>query len=427
MRDPRIILPTSLHYGSYDSLAQHPLLDDNGDGVPSYILGNGDGVQVASLTLGEGIKVNALGNPADIATVAPSISLPMSTSTTQLWLKANTNSRVARAWAEISRPGSLTTGGGSGQVIPTFDIIPLIYDGNGWAGDYNKFDTAGTYNIHYYTKDIQTGDISPAVSSTVYKQLANNTPPMAFSLISPNDEASPAPIFPLTWQESSSRNSLTYTLLVATDSTFNTIVYREESIPQAVTYISGTVLKDPASTTGGYYCQNGDSYCFWKVQAIDKYGSITESNTRSFTIVSTNGLPGIIKGNLTNSTTGAPIAGGTVTVGSQNFTTLSNGAFIFVTSTGSYNMTASATGYQQKVLPVIATAGAIRDGSMALATGTIKPGDCSGDGVVTIAEVQSAINMFLGLTAPLTCIDVDNSGAVSISEVQKVINSFLGL
>ena len=55
------------------------------------------------------------------------------------------------------------------------------------------------------------------------------------------------------------------------------------------------------------------------------------------------------------------------------------------------------------------------------------PGDCGNVGYVTITGVQSAINMFLGLTKVETCVDRDNSNSVSIGEVQMVINSFLGL
>jgi len=54
-------------------------------------------------------------------------------------------------------------------------------------------------------------------------------------------------------------------------------------------------------------------------------------------------------------------------------------------------------------------------------------GDCNGDTTVTIAEVQSAINMFLGLKDVLPCVDENNSKSVSIDEVQKTINTFLGL
>jgi YVTN family beta-propeller protein len=60
--------------------------------------------------------------------------------------------------------------------------------------------------------------------------------------------------------------------------------------------------------------------------------------------------------------------------------------------------------------------------NIALATG-----DCDGNGTVTISEVQSAINMFLGLKPPVVCVDEDFSNIVSISEVQKTINTFLGL
>lgn len=54
-------------------------------------------------------------------------------------------------------------------------------------------------------------------------------------------------------------------------------------------------------------------------------------------------------------------------------------------------------------------------------------GDCDFNGTVTIAEVQSAINMFLGLKPPAPCVDEDLSGSVNIAEVQKTINTFLGL
>jgi hypothetical protein len=428
VRDPRK-KPESYRYGSYDILAQHPLLDDDGDQIASYLLGNADGKQVASLTLGEGIRVNALSNPADIASVAPATSLLTTQTTARLWLKANSNPRVARAWAEIRRPGSLTTGGGSGQVIPTLDMIPLIYDGSGWIGDYSKFDSVGTYDIYYYTKDNQTDDISPTVTAKVYKQTASNTAPSAFSLISPDNKGTPPPMFPLSWQESTDSNGLTYTLLVATDQNFSTIVYREENIPQNATYMPKDALKDPASATGGYYCSNGDSYCYWKITATDSYGATTESNTQSFTITSSNGLPALLKGYVRNSTSGIPIAGAKVDTGTATTNTLSNGAYLMAVPTGTVNLTITATGYLTKNLSdLAATAGVVLSNDIGLSSAaSTKPGDCDNSGIVTIAEVQSAINMFLGLKTVDVCVDIDNSSSVSIAEVQKVINSFLGL
>jgi YD repeat-containing protein len=69
------------------------------------------------------------------------------------------------------------------------------------------------------------------------------------------------------------------------------------------------------------------------------------------------------------------------------------------------------------------------------------PGDCDGDGAVSIGEVQKAINQFLGIAqagalgfaqaeapVPPSCgVDCNGDGTVSIGEVQKVINGFLGL
>jgi len=57
----------------------------------------------------------------------------------------------------------------------------------------------------------------------------------------------------------------------------------------------------------------------------------------------------------------------------------------------------------------------------------VKAGDCDNGGTISIAEVQAAINMYLGLMPVTACVDSDNSGSVSIAEVQKVINGYLGL
>lgn len=55
------------------------------------------------------------------------------------------------------------------------------------------------------------------------------------------------------------------------------------------------------------------------------------------------------------------------------------------------------------------------------------PGDCDSDNMVSISEVQSAINMFLGIKPVAGCVDISSDGIVAINEVQKTINSFLGI
>lgn len=55
------------------------------------------------------------------------------------------------------------------------------------------------------------------------------------------------------------------------------------------------------------------------------------------------------------------------------------------------------------------------------------PGDCNGDGLTTIDEVQKIINCFLGILMQECCCDLNGDGKCTIDEVQKVINAFLGI
>ncbi|MBL0226587.1 MAG: putative Ig domain-containing protein [Geobacteraceae bacterium] len=323
LRDPRTV-PLGIHSGVIDTRAQHPLLNDNGDNIATYDLeGAADGVAAASLYLGEGIRVPAGGNPADIISVAvsPSNILAVGTSSATISLQVNDNSRVDRAWVEISTPNTTAGTGGTGQVIPgNLDSMPLIYDGLKWVGDYSGFTTAGTYHVYYYTRDNKTGDISPMVHSVAYKKKDTNTPPSTFSLVSPADASVQNPPTIMTWQNSTDSDGLTYTLLVATDGPSdanfnNSIIYRQEDLHTPMTIVPDSALKNPA-VPGSYYCQNSTSWCWWKVQAIDAYGEMTESEKRSFTVVKTNALTVFVKAVVTSG--GLPVNMASCTVNPGN-------------------------------------------------------------------------------------------------------------
>jgi hypothetical protein len=75
----------------------------------------------------------------------------------------------------------------------------------------------------------------------------------------------------------------------------------------------------------------------------------------------------------------------------------------------------------------ITSAGGTGASAGTVQTAFLRGGDCDGDDKVSIAEVQAAINMYLGIMPVSACVDSDNSGSVSIAEVQKVINGYLGL
>jgi len=162
--------------------------------------------------------------------------------------------------------------------------------------------------------------------------------------------------------------------------------------------VSGTADPTPAAYT-------------WTVDTTPPTISITPVATPTSTTTQT--IAGTIE------------AGATVTV---TCPTAATGPSVYPTST-SWNVAISSLKPGDNIITATATdaAGNTAHASTTIVmTATAKPGDCDGSGSITIAEVQGAINMYLGLKAPAVCVDINNDG-VSIDEVQKVINGYLGL
>jgi hypothetical protein len=90
---------------------------------------------------------------------------------------------------------------------------------------------------------------------------------------------------------------------------------------------------------------NGTTY-FYKVAAVNSVGTGAQSNERSATPAAP-AAPGAISGTVTNATTAAAISGATVTIqGGASTTTDGSGNYTFSNVTpGSYNVSASASGY----------------------------------------------------------------------------------
>ena len=114
--------------------------------------------------------------------------------------------------------------------------------------------------------------------------------------------------------------------------------------------------------------------------------------------------------------TGSPIFAWTF--GDQTAPSMTQNVSHTYAAAGTYNWNLTAT---------INGLACIHSGSITISTPGAKPGDCNGDGTVSIGEVQKAINMFLGTQATGCGVDCNADGTVSIGEVQKVINGFLGL
>jgi hypothetical protein len=170
---------------------------------------------------------------------------------------------------------------------------------------------------------------------------------------------------------------------------------------------------------------------------VGSYDSIVISATNSTGTVSLPAFPILVTASLPPTISGTPATTafwGMVysfipTVTNANGFTLAGSlppGIVFNAETGALSGVPTGTGTFNNIVVTAHNS----SGSASLPAFSIlvqKPGDCDHDGAVTISEVQSAINMFLGMRAVTGCVDLDGSGAVSIAEVQKVINAFLGL
>jgi YD repeat-containing protein len=347
------------HAGVWDTLAQHPLLDSDGDHIGSYQLDNTlDGQNVATLKLGAGaVKTNASDNPADIKSTSATEYLQADEKNRSLWLTINQDSRDITAWIEIKKPGVTTTsGGGTGQVIIDLDTASLTRNAaqSRWEFTYTGFFDSGTYEIFYYTQDNLTGDISPMARSVVYKNRAgDNAAPNAFGLISPPDvSVDPAKVktfLSFQWEPSSDSDGLTYTLIVSTDSQMNNQVYRQEGITDTFLILPDGILQDLTT----YY---------WTVLAVDSFGKMSAANSGQpwiFRTDNNNALPAMIKGYIVDDT-GQPVAGATIsTNGGQSTSSLSSGAYVLTVSPNNYIVTVNKTGYAVAQAGIATAAGAV--------------------------------------------------------------------
>jgi hypothetical protein len=350
----------------FDASVQHPLFDDNGDSVGSNDLSDPDG-DGKCFPPGQGLCTQELfigvssitGNdPGDVAVTHVTHDLFLGiaeTSTSGLWAQVDNNSRLSAIWVEVKPPGySLVDPGSTGQVeLDLPKTLTIDYNGDldryEWY-DLSGFDDPGTYQVFYFAKDTDTGNVSPLMESRVYKALDGNNPPDSFTLVSPdNGSEQTYSVFILSWNDTTDPDGdlLTYTLLLSKDDAN----FSDPVLKEGIKYNSCLVGPEEGITDLGTF--------YWKVLAIDEYGAIRESDVRYFTTNITNPIAGWIKGLVYNTETNAPINDAAVTIGSLSLSASLNGYFLGILSPGSYTLSASKSGYNPESLPVTITEGSV--------------------------------------------------------------------
>jgi YVTN family beta-propeller protein len=277
----------------YDEATQHPLLDDNGDGQGSNTLTaamNSDGHAAETILLGVGLnyKTNSALNPAEILHVNHTIYLNAYESAATLEMMVNNANYVNSAPVDIRKPSVILNSSGA-ETSEQLEITNLprrfmsCSSTNLCVADFEQFIEPGMYEAFYFVRDNETNDISPIRRSVIYKNYANNPSPSVFDLVEPLDDSEHKTTLMFKWDSSSDSNGpVTYNFIVATDESFNDIVYQQEELEIAMTYVDDAVGLEDQTT---YY---------WKVEAVDPFGErTTSSSVFSLTTNNTNAPPSI--------------------------------------------------------------------------------------------------------------------------------------
>ena len=259
----------------YDFALQHPLLDDNGQGGSNSLPLNGDGYIAQNIVLGHN-ENQAL---EIIQTKILPQQLKPDENTLRFEVTVNDTDRVKRVWVEIRKPDVRlqdmrlqylydSTGLQQSVELEEFDMLP-DFQNSTYTLISDTFDIPGQYIVYFYVKD-KEGITSGYKETVVYKSKANNNPPLPFHPIYPmNLNGTEFSDVILEWEgtRDPENDRLSYSLILSTD----TDTFIKERIFDTIYFVSLPKSWDKKDV-------------FWKVQAIDDYGNVTDTPTWKFKI-----------------------------------------------------------------------------------------------------------------------------------------------
>ena len=337
--------------GRLKSPTQHPQIDDNGDGISSNqtSLFSNDGQYSENVFIGtSSISTN---QPLEsIVNVTSDMFLEMTETNANFWASVENKSQIRSIWIEIKRPDySPEEPEDSSQREMNLNQIEGTYNDktNRFEWDIDDaFDISGLYQIFYFVIDHATGQMSSFKDSRVYKNQTGNSSPNAFCIYSPENAAL---VFPqkigdrfyiiFDWEDTldPDGNFFNYALYLSrSDSSFRhpTII---KDIRESTLFLD---LTDDMPINFKYY---------WKIQAIDEYGAIQESEIREFDLKSPNQEEfGLIKGCVYNYGTDIKLTHVNVTSNSResHFVMPNQSCYLGTIPFSTHLISASAEGYQ---------------------------------------------------------------------------------
>ena len=404
----------------FDDSLQHPLLDDNGDGIGSNDLGVSVGDGLLSEKLFIGVSSVTGNDPGDVSLteVADAVFINAGEdNTSSLWAKVDDSKRLRTIWVEIKPPGYTPVDpGDSGQVemilSKTIGIYSEAEERYEWP-NLGGFTDPGTYRAFYFARDDETGNVSSLETTTIYKAKSDNTIPDPFALILPRDGAKILDeVFLLDWEDSSDQDgdSLTYTVLFSEDDPNFINPMRKGGLRRS-SYI-GSRIVDGIKDSTHYY---------WKVQATDQYGGVRETSVREFDTNFVNFLIVALQVHVYSVSTGESITEANVRVGNTDLVK-TDSYFFGLIPPGDYDLEVDAIGYS----PIIYSSYTIPEVVIAEMDFGLEVdltqffGDIDGDSDVDLVDAIIVLQVLAGMQ-PSALIhleaDVNNDNKIGLAEV----------
>ncbi|MCP4698285.1 MAG: DUF1566 domain-containing protein [Gammaproteobacteria bacterium] len=356
-----------------DDALQHPLLDDNGDGIGSNLLSRfgGDGAKAGKRYLGavRPSEVNS-GSDAEIYAVTNTLFLEPDEFAFTLEITVNNAHQVVTAPVDIRRPSVrlnevLQEYTEQREIedlcrIPTMDcnadintcIVNITSATASEGCPAPLFGEPGKYELFYFVQD-PAGNISSIRRSAVYKKKPENENrvPRDFVLLAPaNGTMQPSTLL-FDWNPAVDLDGdvVTYTLLLSASEQdfYANVVYKQEELTASMTYIDmKTVIRDGRldGTTG---LKDSTAY-YWRVEAIDNYGAKNASAIFSFTAGNLNIPPNYAELNVVNAADYSSISAANIQIDIAEPVQFLNEGTLYgaVLPTGIYDVTVQHPGYR---------------------------------------------------------------------------------
>lgn len=279
----------------FDNAAQHPVIDDNGDGIGTYgalsSISNSykDGEIAAKLVMGiETITSLELTEVTDVIK-----NLEVNTSPI-LFAKVNDSNKVDKVWIEIAGTNHRLSYHGTATVqqeieLPRFppnkfeegQYLWNDFDDN---NEFNNFTDQGKYEIFYFGQDKNTGDATDLKISRVFRK-AGGSPPPAFHAVYPVNGVKTAIALRFEWEINDNKTPIHKNNIEANDGTENEVVYYILTISDNSNFKPPHFYESPGQKNTVFYVSRkdvkefviGKTY-FWRVIAHDRQGRTTEND-----------------------------------------------------------------------------------------------------------------------------------------------------